>query len=664
MNIKQLPISRPGVVQILLLMQATVLLPLWFYLPAWITVLTIGILATKWYLNYRDIKIPRWILLVIVLLCVGAVFLQFRTLNGKDAGIGLISLMYAFKLLEARSYRDASLILFISFFMVVTAFFYSEAIWMSGYLLITTMLILAGLIVLNSPKGIQGFKGLSKTSVITLLQAIPIMALLFFFFPRSSTPLWSMPNSSQAGSGIDDTMSPGSIGALHTFDDIAFRVDFEGKTPSNSEMYWRGLVLSRFDGFTWHKRPSQRVRGSIDLPRRKTYQYRIQMEPTNRNWIFGLEQLAEAPDDAYLFSNQTWLRRRPINQRLIYSAQAYDLDFSQKQLTAQERDNYLQLPSGSNSRTRDWAEEQRQQHSTNQEFVRWILSYIHREQYHYTLNPAVIDVNTIDGFWFQTQEGFCEHYAGAFVYIMRSAGIPARVVAGYQGGEYNPYGDYYIIRQSDAHAWTEVWLEGEGWRRIDPTAAIHPARVEESLRGQTQSRDGWLEEFGSDTGSEVSRDFLQKLALRWDALQSFWNNSIMGYSKDMQFEWLRKLGIERDQYRYLGYGLLATIILASLIFGYFVLRATQRVDPVAKHYFKLMKKLEKNGVKCHRRMGPKDLMLITRQHSQKLYSRAAPALKTYIMLRYQVNNLEQSRTQKTVRQTELFKTFKAQVARV
>ncbi|RDX38445.1 DUF3488 domain-containing protein [Kangiella sp. HD9-110m-PIT-SAG07] len=654
MNVKELPISRQGIVPLLIAIEAMVLLPLWFYIPSWISALTVALLLGKYVMYRKGITPLRWVLLIVVLLCVGGVFLQFKTLNGRDAGIGLIALMYTFKLLEARSYRDASLILFISFFIVVTAFFYSEAIWMGLYLLVAVLSILLGLVALNSPQGVQGLGSVGKISGVTLLQAIPIMVLLFFFFPRSSTPLWSMPTDTQAGSGIDDTMSPGSIGALHTFDDIAFRVDFEGEVPPRSEMYWRGLVLSEFDGFTWFKEEHSPIRQELELPMTSTYQYRVQMEPNNRNWIFGLEDLAEAPDGAYLFSDFTWNRRRQTTKRFIYSAQAYDIDFSQRQLTDLQSERYLQLPSNSNSDTREWAQEQRSNHQSDEAFTRWILSYIHQNQYSYTLTPAVIEVDTIDGFWFDTQEGFCEHYAGAFVYIMRSAGIPARVVTGYQGAEYNPYGDYYIVRQSDAHAWTEVWLEGVGWRRIDPTAAIHPSRVEEGLRSDASSRDGWLEEFGSDVGFDTPNGLFQNLALRWDAIQNFWSETVMGYSQDMQFNWLRKLGIERHQYRYLGYGLLATILLAGLVFGYFVLRGAQKLEPVTKHYLRLLKKLQKHEIPCDRTMGPRDVLQLTRHTSQKVYSRAAPALKTYIAMRYQEQAVD----------SELLKRFKQQVAKV
>lgn len=662
MNIKQLPLSRPGIVPLLLIVQLAVLLPLWFYMPAWITVSTMSLLVAKFFLHKYQLAAPRWVLLIVVLMCVGGVFWQFKTLNGKDAGIGLISLMYAFKLVEARSYRDASLILFISFFILVTAFFYSEAIWMGLYLLIVTLLILTGLVALNSPKGVKGIKGLSKTSAITLLQAIPIMILLFFFFPRSSTPLWSMPSDTQAGSGIDDSMSPGSIGALHTFDDIAFRVDFEGegetaKVPPSHEMYWRGLVLSEFDGFTWFKERHSPVRGEINLTREKTYAYRIQLEPNNRNWIFGLEELVEPPKGAYLFSDHTWMRRRKNDQRITYDAQAYDIDYSDQSLTEVQQERYLQLPSNSNSRTRDWAEERRELRSSDEEFVSWVMSYIRNQQYHYTLTPQVIEVDTIDGFWLDTLEGFCEHYAGAFVYIMRSAGIPARVVTGYQGGEYNPYGDYYIIRQSDAHAWTEVWLEDEGWRRVDPTAAIHPSRVDETLQSQARARNDWFDDVGSETSFNSARSFLQNLALRWDALQSFWNDTLMGYNQDMQFNWLRDLGVERDQYRYLGYGLLATLLLVGFIFGAWVLRSSQKLDPVAKQYFKLLQKLKKLGIVVDRNIGPRDLQALVQEKSAKVYSRTAPALKTYIAIRYRYEQGERVNT-------ESLRLLKQQVAKV
>lgn len=657
MNTQSLPLTRPGIIPLLIMVQAIVLSPLWFHLPAWISASTIALLLTRFVVYKKAIKLPSWLILVLALCALGGVFLYFRTISGREAGVGLISLMYTFKLLEAKNYRDGALILFISFFILVTAFLYDESILMGVYLLIAMMSILMGLIALNSTKGVAGIRNLGKISGVTLLQALPIMLVLFFLFPRLSGPLWAMPSSAEAGMGIDDEMSPGAISSLYGFDEIAFRVDFEGEAPSINQMYWRGLVLSEFDGIAWKIGVESPLRGESYPDGTPTYQYRVQLEPHNRRWLFGLEDLITPPKEkVYLFNNYTWRQSQRVTQRLLYSAQSYELDYSGIELSQWQRQLNTQLPEDGNEQTKEWAVEQYQQVGDPEEFVRFVLSYIRQQNYHYTLLPEVIEQNVIDGFWLSSQEGYCEHYSSAFVFIMRAAGIPARVVTGYQGGEYNPYGDYYIIRQKDAHAWTEVWLEGEGWRRVDPTAAIHPSRVDDSLLNQTSSRDDWLTDFDSltTTDSEIARSIWQQISLRWDAMQSFWNESLMGYDKDMQFNWLSKMGINNNQWRYLGYALLATILLAGAGFGLWILSQAKSRDKVERAYRHFQTTLAKQGIGLKLSEGPKDLLRRIKQEHPELYPKAERVIKRYIAIRYQKQKVSDANKQSFIKSAKAY----------
>ena len=642
MDIKSLPLDRQGIIPLLIVVQLIVLLPLWFYLPVWTSVSTIVLLLTRYILYRQSRRLPSWLILIFAVSALAGVLLYFRTISGRDAGVSLISLMYTFKLLEAKRYRDGALILFMSFFILVTAFLYNESILMGLYLLIAMMAILVGLIALNSLKGVAGITHLGKMSGVALLQALPIMLILFFLFPRLPGPLWGMPSNYEAGLGIDNEMSPGAISGLYGFDEIAFRVDFDGEVPPSSQMYWRGLVLSEFNGFAWKMgiespvRPERYPKGEL------AYSYRVQLEPHNREWLFGLEDLIEPPKEkVFLFNTNTWRRTQKVTKRLLYQAKSYTLDYRDVEMSQWQKQLNTQLPDNGNERTKEWAIAEYNKVGDPEGFIRHVLNYIRQQDYYYTLLPDVIEQNIIDGFWLGSREGYCEHYASAFVFIMRAAGIPARVVTGYQGGEYNPFGDYFIIRQKNAHAWTEVWLDGEGWRRVDPTAAIHPSRVDDSLLNQTSSREDWLTDFDSLTSfdNEFVMGFWQQISLRWDALQSFWNESLMGYSQDMQFAWLAKLGIHKNQWRYLGYGLLVTMLLAATGFGLWIVSQTKNRDKIENSYRHFQRILAKQGVALKLNEGPKDLLNRIKQEHPELYLKALPVIKAYILIRYQKDNV-------------------------
>lgn len=632
MQAKELSIQRKGIIPMLIAIQAIVLFPLWFEIPTWISAITIGLMGLK-FLTYKyNFKLPSWLVLIFVFGSLVGVFVYFKTISGRDAGVGLICLMYGFKLLESKSYRDAALTLFISFFIMVMAFLFNQSIAMGLYLLVAMVVILSGLVALNSIEGIKGIKHLSKISGVALLQALPIMLVLFFLFPRLPGPLWSMPDSSQGGTGISDSMSPGDIGALTTFEDPAFRVKFDGDAPSANDMYWRGMVFSEYDGFTWREGVRSPMRQNTVPNFSIKYKYKVQMEPNKSRWIFGLEQLATSPKDTYLFNDFTWRRPQKIYSQYSYQAEAVKYDYQGVELSDLHRRINLQLPQTGNMRTREWAENVYSQSSSTQDFIQRVLNVINRQEYYYTLTPGVLEDEVVDGFWLGTREGFCEHYAGAFVFIMRAAGVPARVVTGYQGGEYNPYGDFYLIKQSDAHAWTEVWIDNRGWVRIDPTAAIDPSRVEEVLRNQATRRDSWFSD--REFGFELPQSFLAKLSMRWDAIKSFWDDSLMGYGQDQQNDWLAKLGIKSNQWRYLGYALAAALIFSGLIFGLWLLRKSAKRDPVEKYYDLLKAKLIKQGVEIPNHYGPKAILEVLQADYPELAKQYTTPLQFYIAIRY------------------------------
>lgn len=649
MQAKELSIYRKGLIPMLIAIQAIVLFPLWFELPAWISAVTITLMVIKFLMYRYDFKLPSWLVLMFVFGSLAGVFIYFRTISGRDAGVSLICLMYGFKLLESKTYRDAALTLFISFFIMVMAFLFNQSIEMGLYLLVAMVVILSGTVALNSIEGIKGIKYLSKISGVALLQATPIMLVLFFLFPRLPGPLWGVHDANQGGTGISDSMTPGDIGILALFDDPAFRVKFDGDIPSSNDMYWRGMVFTEYDGVTWREGKRSRLRKSNTPSFTVKYKYRVQMEPNKSRWIFGLEHLATPPKSSSLFSDFTWRYSQKIYSQLTYQAQSVVYDYQGVILSDSHRSINLQLPRSGNLKTRKWAQDLFSQSNSTQDFIQRVLSVINEQEYYYTLTPKILDEEMVDSFWLGSREGFCEHYAGAFVFIMRAAGIPARVVTGYQGGEYNPYGDFYLIKQSDAHAWTEVWIDDQGWVRIDPTAAIHPNRIEEDLRARTTRRDSWFSD--KDFGFDLPESFWEKAAMRWDAIKSFWDDSLMGYGQDQQNDWLSKLGIKSNQWRYLGYGLATTLILSGLIFGLWLLRKSANRDPVEKYYELLKSKLVKEGVEIPHHYGPKSILELLQKEYPNLAKKFSTPLQFYIAIRYKDSADEES----------WLKRFKAQV---
>jgi protein-glutamine gamma-glutamyltransferase len=404
----------------------------------------------------------------------------------------------------------------------------------------------------------HGYSSHRRRSGALLLQALPLALLLFVLFPRLPGPFWGIDAGRQARTGLDDTMTPGDVSDLSVSGAVAFRARFKGALPTPEERYWRGPVLHEFDGRSWRRPqaqafPSQEVRFAGS-----PIEYEITLEPHARRWILALDLPAQWQErEAVQAYDFTLLSPRPINNVAAFSLTSFTQFVAGVELPASLRNKGLALPrDGTNPRAVALGRDLRARHGANAPaMVREMLETFRTQPFVYTLDPPRLADNAVDEFLFETRKGFCEHYASAFTVVMRAAGIPARIVTGYQGGEFNPYGGYLIVRQSDAHAWSEVWIEGRGWRRVDPTAAVAPERIQGGLiraLGDDEPVPGRLR--------DTSRLWMT-VELSWDAVNDFWNQRVIRFDAQMQFDLLERLGVEEPDWRALGLGLAASLAL-------------------------------------------------------------------------------------------------------
>lgn len=600
-------------------------------LPAWLGALIGIIVLWRLYLARRNLPSPgKWLLGLIAIAAAAGILLQYRTLLGRDAGVALLVVMLALKVLETRTQRDGILLGFLGFFLLVTNFLFSQTITTALYMLACAWLLITVLIGMQFTGPWPGWRQPGQRAGWLLVQAVPLMLVLFLLFPRIQGPLWGLPHDAYAGlTGLSDTMSPGSLNNLILSDAVAFRAAFRGRIPEARSLYWRGPVLWDYDGQTWTA--PRFVFNANELPTGETtIDYTVTVEPHNKRWLFALEMPTKRPPRAVATRDMQLLSTTPVRSRL-----RYDMT-SQLQATygADDDENVrrraLQLPAGYNPRTLRLAQELRRKFSDNRQLITAVLSDFRNENYVYTLSPPLLGQHAVDEFLFDTRRGFCEHYASAFTVLMRAAGIPARVVTGYQGGQINPVGDYVLVRQADAHAWTEVWLAGSGWVRIDPTAAVSPARVERGIASALPSSDALPMFIRGDF------EFLQRMRLTWDSVTYTWNQWVLGYNPERQRQFLTNIGFSDATWQKLAMILFVCgglAVLAGTAFAFRDLRAT-RQDAVRAAYDRFCRKLARRGLPRHPAEGPLDYA----RRAAHWKPDAAPAIATisarYVELRY------------------------------
>lgn len=583
-----------------------------FRMPMWITLLTLG--PFLWRVAAELKRWPplppagRFVALGVALV---VLFLSYGNVFGRNAAVSLLTVMLAMKLLETYRVRDARVVVSFSLFLCATQFLFDQGVLMPLY---GTAVVATALISLAHLHRREAFAPNRKVPALgrsiyselgfgfrILALALPAALALFLLFPRWASPLWGVPESSlDARMGLSDSMAPGSIQQLFIDDSPAFRVEFIGPVPPQEELYWRGPVLWEFDGRQWEMGFWGRniVARQRPAPEDADYEYIVQLEPNERKWLFALDYPTVLPKDTRLTMDFQLLRQTSVTQLLRYEM-ASDSDFRDDHALSEVlRASALDLPAGLNSRTREMMDGWRAATPNDRSLAERVLRHFNQEEFHYTLQAPLLGLNSVDDFLFRTRAGYCEHYASAFTVMMRMAGIPARVVTGYQGGWYNEFGDYMLVRQSDAHAWSEIWLDDTGWTRVDPTAAVSPLRIQRGSLDALQEPRHMLD-----------FDWLRQARNGFDLIQRTWNDWVIDFGAAEQAQLFAPLGVGQVKPKVLMVVLLGVIAVLSAVLMPFILRTQgpMRRSRLQSVWLKFLRRLERAGVPSRPSMGASDV---------------------------------------------------------
>ena len=611
--------------------------------PWWLIALAGSVLLWRAWLWQGHAALPkRWSLVLLVIIGSAGIGLEYRTLFGRDAGVALLVCFMALKQMEMRTRRDALVVIMLGFFLLLTHYFYSQSIPTGLWLLCAATLLTATLIRLHG--GTQPLPRLLRYGGLLLLQALPFMLILFLLFPRIQGPLWGMPKDAHSGkTGLSDQMSPGSLNNLIQSGEIAFRAHFADEIPRQNQLYWRGPVLDRYDGQTWRagfntQTPapaSVRTSGQqagIEAQGR-AIPYTITLEAHNQRWLLALDLPLELPENVRLTPSLEARSPEPVISRTRFSftsAVDYVARREEQPLLLKQA---LQLPPGGNPRARaltaSW-----QSLGTPEAISSAALRLFRQEEFFYTLRPPLLGEQAIDDFLFGTRRGFCEHFAAAYVFLMRAAGVPARVVTGYQGGEINPVDGYLIVRQSDAHAWAEIWVAGKGWRRVDPTAAVAPSRIERGINAALPAGDPLPALIRLDV------DLLLKLRYRWEAINNSWNQWVLGYNPQRQREALSRLGFRDPDWRSMSAALATLCGAALLIVTIWTLFQRRRLTPAQRLWQRFCQRLANQGIVRAPWEGPFDFAERIARERPELALLAHQAAGHYAELHYGMGGTE------------------------
>ena len=570
-------------------------------LPIWVIAASISFGVWRYLLDKKQLVMPKiWLLLPInILICLGIVF-TFKGSFGRDASLALLVVMASLKLLETKTLRDYMLVIILAYFLVGNLFLFNQTI-ATFALSVPPLLLLTATLINISLKNPQSLKFLLTLSGKLLLQAVPVMLILFVLFPRIPGPLWGIPQDAYSGmTGLGDSLQFGNISQLTKNSAVAFRVQFKGKIPAKNQLYWRGPVLWHQDGNQWLM-PSQNIglRAESLTTQGAAIDYTITLEPHNRLWLLMLDLPTQIPNTAQLTHDYSAVAASPVRTRIRYDASSFSNYKLGEVLNDREKTMSLQIHDNENPRTIKLA--QSWQNLQPADKINRALQRYRAQPFIYTLNPPILGKNAVDDFLFNTKKGFCEHYATSFVYLMRAAGVPARIVTGYQGGELNPNGNYLIVRQSDAHAWAEVWLENQGWVRVDPTAAVSPERIEQDLSAAISETDQLPFMARGDY------PMLRKAFLNWDSVNNGWNQWVLGYDDKKQMEFLKKLSGKDFSLMDLVVWMSAAIVaVMSVTFLLLLKNAKQNLSPAQRLYAQYLNKLKRANLQPYRHEGALD----------------------------------------------------------
>jgi len=597
---------------------AWTVLPHASHLPAWAMVLTATVLLWRGRLAVVNAALPgRWVLVAVLMAAIGLTFFSYRTLLGKEPGVTLAVALMALKTLELRARRDAFVVFFLGFFIILTHFLYSQSLLVAAAMLVSVWGLLTAVVLAHMPVGQPSLRQAGGLALRTALLGAPVMALLFVLFPRIG-PLWGVPHDGVSTTGLSNTMKMGSVAEVARDDAIALRVKFEGRAPAQPDMYFRGPVLTRFDGTEWRplglpyapagvpSRPAD-VRATGGAPLR----YEITLEPLKLASIPLLEATTELQpvEGVRIVAREDlqWLAERPLYERIRLEAMAttrYSLGASRRSGDVAES---LELPAGFNPRTVAWARELHAQDALRQAsagaLASAVLQSIAGGGYSYTLAPGEYGRNSVDEFWLDRKEGFCEHFAAAFVVVMRAMNVPARVVTGYQGTDPVPTDGYWVVRQSSAHAWAEYWQAGRGWVRADPTAAVAPDRIGRSARLVPQAG------FVAGALDSMNPELFAQLRSSWEAVNNRWNQWVLNYTRGQQLDVLRSIGFTSPSWEDLALLLVESLSVLALTGAAWAWFDRHRIDPWVRQLERMKRALRALGLQAAPHEPPRTLAL-------------------------------------------------------
>ena len=596
--------------------------------PWWLALLTFCLYGWRVYFVLDRAPLPsRWLILGIAAVAMLGVWIEQRTLFGRTSGVLLLVLFSGLKLLETRTHRDAMVLAFLAYFLIITNFLYTQSIPTALLMCAALLVVTAGMVGFSAPQ--RPVRANLRTAALLLAHAVPAALALFLLFPRIQGPLWGLPQDAYAGmTGLTDHMAPGNLSKLVLNDAIAFRAEFRGEPPAARQLYWRGPVLWDFDGRTWQAGRGTLTRYEPPQEGGPRFTYSVVLEPHNRDWLFALEKPVALPQGARFSFDGQMLLQQPVRSRIRYEVTSVAVAQERPDELGNLLRRALALPPGTNPRATALAREWAAASANESQVVERAIAFLREGHFIYTLEPPLLGDNSVDDFLFRTKEGFCEHFASSFVFLMRAAGVPARVVLGYQGGEVNPFDRIVTVRQSDAHAWAEVFLRGRGWVRVDPTGAAAPTRVDSGLvRAMPDA---------SPLPFLVRTDYrwLRTLRFEWEAAAHKWNVLVLGYNPERQRDLMNWVGFPDADWRALTAALFTFLGVLTAVLLAWSLRRLRPADPVQAAWRAFCRKLARRGLPRSPSEGPRDYALRA--------ARALPAARSailrigalYIRLRY------------------------------
>ncbi len=632
----------------ILLSIAVVMAPHAPHVPGWAVAFCLAALLIRFVAGWQRRPLPsRALLFCFAAVAIAGVLFSYGSIFGRDSAVTLLLAMTVLKLLEMHTQRDITIAVVLCYFLAITNFFYNQTMFTALYSLGAAWLITGTMVSLEHQAAPARLQQVARTSGVLLVQAVPVMLILFVLFPRLEGPLWGLPRIQNSGrTGLSDQMSPGSLSRFSLSDEIAFRANFEGDTPDTKKLYWRGPVLWDYDGRTWTAGQQITLSELRYESLGPILNYSVTLEPHDQRWMFVVDLPTRLPQRSVLTRDYQVVSYRPIRQRLRYTAESSPLYRAGTEALPTELQRALVLPRDAAPRTRGMVRQWLASGLSPIEIAERALSIYRDQPFIYTLEPPPLDRDPVDQFLFETRRGFCEHFASSFAVMMRAAGVPTRVVTGYLGGEINPVDGYLVVRQSEAHAWNEIWTREEGWIRVDPTAVVSPLRIERGLA--TALPDSSTQPLLRRTQMK----WLIEMRHQWDAVTNAWNQWVLGYTQERQSRFLSSFGFSNVGWQ----DMIITLMIATgIIVGTFAIAMFMRLrsknaDAVQRLWLRFCNVMSARGVTRKASEGPKDFTERVASSFPALRERVLRIGELYIDLRYGITDSESERDTLAVRE--------------